>query len=58
MRHKYVRTLNKYTNGCQNLVKHEERFRGKWMSEFDKMEIGKIGISENKNNNAHYLYFI
>ena len=30
----------------------------KWMSEFDKTEIGKIGIGENKNNNAHNLYFI
>ena len=28
------------------------------MSEFDKMEIGKIGIGEKMNNNAHNLYFI
>ena len=39
-------------------MKHEERFRGKWMLEFDKMEIGKIGIGEKMNNNAHNLYFI
>ena len=45
-------------NGCQNLMKHKEQIRGKLMSEFDNMEIGKIGISEKINNNAHNLYFI
>ena len=45
-------------NRCQNLVKYEEQFRGKWMSEFDKIEIGKIGFSEKMNNNTHNLYFI
>ena len=40
------------------MVKHEEWFRGKLMSDFDKIKIGKIRIGEKMNNNAHHLYVI
>ena len=38
-------------------MRHEERFRGKWISKFDKIEIGKVGISEKDEQQCSQLIF-